>query len=98
MTKFQNSWEECVQEEERITTREQKINENEDQALEFYIKGKNERKSYDHPPRKIQWFKENKKVKKYISGYECFTFHKMGHISIICLPRAEQLKKKNKRF
>ena len=97
LTKFRKLWEECVQEEERITLREEKLNENEDQVWAVHTKGKNKRKSYDHPPRKIQGFKKNKRFKKDFSGYECFTCHKMGHISINCPPRAEQLKK-NKRF
>ena len=52
MTKFRKLWEECFQEEERIAAREEKTNENEDQSLTFHTKGKNKRKSYDHPPRK----------------------------------------------
>ena len=43
-------------------------------------------------------FKKNMKSKKDFSSYECFTCHKMGHISINCPTRAEQLKKKNKIF
>ena len=61
MTKFQKLCEECVQEEEIITTKEEKLNENEDQALVVHTKGKNKRKSYDHPPRKAQGFKKSKK-------------------------------------
>ena len=38
------------------------------------------------------------KFKKDFSGYECSTFHKMGHISINSPLREAQLKKKNKRF
>ena len=33
LTKFKKIWEECVQEEGRITNREEKINDNENQAL-----------------------------------------------------------------
>ena len=40
LTKFQKLWEECVQEEERIEAKEEKINENEDQALTIHTKGK----------------------------------------------------------
>ena len=52
ITKFRQLWEEYVQEEERISAREEKLNENEDQALAVHTKGKNKRKSYDHPPKK----------------------------------------------
>ena len=55
MTKFRELWEECVQ-EERIAAREEKLNENEDQAFATHTKGKNKRKSYDQPPRKVQGF------------------------------------------
>ena len=61
LTKFRQLWEECVQEEEIIWAREEKLNENEDQALEAHTKGKNKRKSYDHPPRNTQGFKKSKK-------------------------------------
>ena len=52
LTKFWKLWEECVQEEERIAVREEKLNEKEDQALAAHTKGKNKGKNYDHPPRK----------------------------------------------
>ena len=42
------------------------------------------RKNYDHPPKKVQGFKKNKKFKKDLLGYEFFTCHRMGHISINC--------------
>ena len=50
LTKFRKLWEDCVQEEERIAVKEEKLNENEDQALASHTKGKNKRKSHDHPP------------------------------------------------
>ena len=98
LTKFQKLWEECVQEEYRIEVIEVKLNESEYQALEVHTKGKNKRNIYNHPSRKVQGFKKNNKFKKYFLGYECFTCHKMGHISINFSMVAEQLKKKNKRF
>ena len=82
LTKFWKLWEECDQEEERIGVREEKLNENEDQSLASHTKGKNNRKIYDHPPLKAQGSHKNKKIKKDLSAYECFTCHKMGHISI----------------
>ena len=78
LTKFQNLCEECVQEEERIIVREEKLNENEDQDFAVHTKGKNNRNSYDHPPIKIKGFKKNRKVKKGFSSYECFTFQMIG--------------------
>ena len=49
LTKFRKLWEECVQEEERIASREENLNDNKDQALTSHTKGK--RKSHDHPPK-----------------------------------------------
>ena len=74
------------------------MNENEGQDFSSHTKGKNKRKIYDHPPRKTQGSHKNKKVDKDLSSYECFTCHKMVHISINCPLKAEQLKKRNKRF
>ena len=68
MTKFQKSWEKCFQGEERIAVKEEKLNESDDQALTVHTKGKNKRKSYDHPPREVQGFKKNKKFKKDFSA------------------------------
>ena len=75
------------------------MNENQDQDFVVHIKGKNKRKSYDHPPKKVQGLKKNNKAKKEFSNYECFTCHKMGHISKNCpILREKQLMKKNKIF
>ena len=98
MTKFRKLWEQFVQEEDRIAVREDKLNENEDQNLAFHTKGKNKRKNYDHPPKKTQGYQKNKRIKKDFSSSECFTCHKLGHISIKCFLKEEQLKKRNRRF
>ena len=74
------------------------MNENEDQALASHTKGKNKRKSHDHPPRRTQGFQKKKGVKNDFSYFECFTCHRKGHISRNCPLKEEQLKKRNKRF
>ena len=56
----------------------------------IHTKGKNKRKSHDHPPKKTQGFK---KSKKYFSNYEFFN-HNMGHIAIKYPMKVEQVKKK----
>ena len=76
LTKFRKLWEECVQEEERIAAIEEKLNDNEDQALTAHTKGT--RKSHDHPP-KTRGFK---RPKRDLSSFECFNCHKLGHIAI----------------
>ena len=47
---------------------------------------------------KTQGLHKNKNAKKDFSAYERFSCHKMGHISINCPLKEEQLKKRNKRF
>ena len=81
-------WEECVQEEERIISREENLNDNEDQALAVHTKVKNKRNSRDHP-HKNQGFNKSKKE---FSNYECFTCHKLGHIAINCPMKEERVK------
>ena len=98
LAKFWKLCEECVQEEERIAVKEEKLNDNEDQALATHTKGKNKRKSHDHPPRRTQGFQKKKRVKRDFSSFECFTCQKMGHISKNCPLKVEQFKKWNKRF
>ena len=87
LTKFQKLWEECVQEEERIAARKEKLNDNEDQALTSHTKGKI--KSHDHPT-KIRWFKIPKRD---FSIFECFNYHKIGHIAINCPFKEERIEK-----
>ena len=49
LTKFNKLWEECVQ--ERIANREEKLNDNENQALAAHAKnGRNKRKDQGSPP------------------------------------------------
>ena len=62
--------------------------------MKVHTKGKNKRKSHDHPPRKTQGFKKSKKD---FLNYECFTCHKMGHIAMNYPMKAERVKKM-KRF
>ena len=52
-----------------------------------HAKGK--MKSHDHP-HKNQGFK---RPKRDFSNFECFTCHKLGHISINCPMKAERVKK-----
>ena len=64
------------------------LNQNEYQALIAHAKGKHKIKSYDHP-HKTQGFE---RPKKDFSNFECFTCHKMGHISINFPMKAERVK------
>ena len=52
LTKFSKLWEDCTQEEARLESREEKLGDEENQALAAHArKGKN--KVDDHPPRKF---------------------------------------------
>ena len=71
-----------------IAAREEKLNDNEDQALIVHTKGKNKRKSHDHS-HKTQGFK---RAKRDFLNFEWFTCHKLGHISINYPIKVEGLK------
>ena len=74
LTKFNKLWEECVQEEERIANREEKLNHNEDQALATPTKdGRNKRKNQGSPPRRPLDFKRTKRPRKDYSSFECYS-------------------------
>ena len=93
LTKFSKLWEECVQEEGSLENREEKLNEDEDQALAVHTKnGRNKRKDRGSPTSR------GKKFKKEYSPYECYTCHKLGHISRHCPLNKNKFKKKNGKF
>ena len=67
LTKFSRLWEDCTQEEARLEAREEKMGDEENQALaEHARKGKN--KVENHPPKKFQKSqKQRKKQRDYSS-------------------------------
>ena len=76
LTKFNKLREECVREEGRITNREDKINDNEYQALEAHAKNiRNKRKDRGSPPKRSQEFKRGRKSKMDFSSIKCFSCH-----------------------
>ena len=79
----------CVQEEGRIINREEKLNDNQYQALATHTKNRRFKwKSQRSSPRRSPNFKKNKKLRREYSSFECYSCHKMGHI-----PRNLPLKK-----
>ena len=85
LTKFSKLWEECVQEEGRIENREEKLNEDEDQALVSHTKNRRiKRNDRGSPPRKSQESQIGKKPRKDYSSFECYACHKLGHITRHC--------------
>jgi hypothetical protein len=85
LIKFGSLWEECVQEEERIVVREEKLNDDEDQALATHAKGAKKRKNNPRPredsPRRLH---KKRRTKKDFSSIECYSCHKTGHIARNC--------------
>ena len=80
LTKFNKIWEECVQEEGRIINREEKLNDNEDQALATHTKnGIFKRKSQGLSPKRLP--NSKKKSRMDYTSFECYSCHKMAHIS-----------------
>ena len=99
LTKFSRLWEECIQEEGRISNREGKLNDNEDEALASHVKkGKNKRNDRDQSPRRNQIFQRNTRTKRDFRSFECFTYHKMGHIARNCPLKEDQFKNTNRDF
>ena len=99
LTKFNKLWEECIQEEGRIASKNEKLNDNEDQALEAHAKNEiNKRKDRGSPPRRSQELKRGKKPRKDYSYFKCYTCHKLGHIPRHCPINKDKFKKKNRKF
>ena len=76
-------WEDCIQEEARVTNREALLRED-DQDLATHTKERNQSnfKKSNHNPSKKK-FQKIKKKKDY-SSYQCYNCHKLGHIAIKC--------------
>ena len=98
LTKLSKLWEKRVQEEGRITNREEKLNDHEDQSPTTHTKiGRNKRKNQGSPPRRLPEFK-SKRPKKYYSSFEFYSCHKMGHIAKNYPLKKNQFKKKNRKY
>ena len=71
LKKFSKILEECVQEEGRLSNREENLNEYEDQALVVHTNnGRNKRKDRGFPTSRSQELKRGKNFKKDYSYYE----------------------------
>jgi hypothetical protein len=80
LTNFSRLWEDCTQEEARLARREEKLSDDENQALKTHTR-KGKRKKEVHPHMKFQRSQKTKKTQKYYSSYKCYSSQKMGHIA-----------------
>ena len=73
LTKFSRLWEDCTQEEARLEAKEEKLGDEENQALATHArKGKN--KVEDCPPRKFQKSQKHQKKQRDYSSIQCYNF------------------------
>jgi hypothetical protein len=93
LTKFSRLWEECVQEEARLKAREEKLSDDEDQALAAHIR-KGKKKKENHPPRKK--FQKFVKGKRDYSKLKCFCCENLGHLARDC-PLIKEVKERRKK-
>jgi hypothetical protein len=92
LTKFSRLWEDCTQEEARLVAREEKLGEEENQALAALArKGKSKKEVHSH--KKPHGPQKSQKFKKDFSNYRCFICQKMGHIAIHCPQSKDKVKK-----
>ena len=99
LTKFNKLWEECLQEEGRISNKEERLNDNEYQALVTHSKNeRNKRKSQGSPSRRPPDFKRGKRPRNDYSSFECYSCHKMGHIARNFPLKKDRFKKKNQKY
>ena len=83
LTKFSKPWEECVQKEGRLANREENLNEDEYQALAMHTNnGTKKRKDRGYTTSRSLELEKGKNFKKDYSSYECYTCHKLWHVSI----------------
>ena len=104
---FEVVWEDCIQEETRVENREALLKED-DQALATHTRKRRRNQPIfkkgnhkeHHPPRRFQRSKEILSSKDY-SGFQCFHYDKIGHISRNCPIKKQEYQQRinnNKRY
>ena len=98
--KFDVVWEDCIQEETRVENREALLKEDY-QALATHTKRRRSQPNFKkgnhreyQPPRKFQKTRESLPDRDY-SGFQCFHYDKIGHISRKCPLKKQEYKKRN---
>jgi hypothetical protein len=84
LPKFSRLWEDCNQEEARMTTREEKMAD-EDQALDTHTRKGKRKKDHSSP-------KKFKKGQRDNSNIKCYCCQELGHFSRDC-PLIKEIKK-----
>ena len=97
--KFDVVWEDCIEEETRVTNREALLKEV-DQALATHTKRRRSQPNFKkgnkreyQPPRKFQKTRESLPDRDY-SGFQCFNCDKIGHIARNCSMKRHEYKKR----
>jgi hypothetical protein len=91
ITKFSRLWEDCTR-KARVVAREEKLGEEENQALATLArKGKSKKEVHSH--KKPHGPQKSQKFKKDFSSYRCFICQKMGHIAIHCPQSKDKVRK-----
>ena len=93
--KFDIVWEDCIHEKDTVANIEYLLRED-DQALSIHTKGtkKSNFKKGSHKPSKNMFQKRRVNHKKDYSNYQCYNYHKIGHLAGEC---PLQKKSNNKR-
>jgi hypothetical protein len=95
LTKFSRLWKDCVKEKARLEAREEKLSDDEDQALVAHFR-KRKKKKENHPP--LKKFQKFEKSKRDYSKLKCFCSEKLGHLATDCpLIKEAKERRKNKR-
>jgi hypothetical protein len=82
MTRFIRLWEDCTQEEARLVAREEKLGDEENQALTTHTRKGKSKKKFHSTHKKPHGLQKTHKFKKDFSNYRCFIYQNMGHIAI----------------
>ena len=90
--KFDIVWEDCIEEEAIVANREALLRED-NQALATNTKGrkKSNLKKSNHNPLKNKF----QKKKKDYSKYQCYNYHKIGHLARECPSSKKNNNKRN---
>jgi hypothetical protein len=88
LPKFDKLWANCSQEESRLMSKKQKVDDEENQALAAQVKKRKEREGNPKKPTRPRYKKDASKIR-------CYSCQKLGHYAFQCSNRNEKEKKKH---